>query len=84
LSAFPAEQDAANIVEERGLLSAAAAASVLMGMYVLWVMEVIELGKVKPLEYWLIIVPAQMVIGIMLATRLQRKRELRQREGRLQ
>jgi hypothetical protein len=53
-------------------------------MYVLWVMEVIELGKVKPLEYWLIIVPAQMVIGIMLATRLQWKRELRQREGRLQ
>jgi hypothetical protein len=47
-------------------------------------MEVIELGKVKPLEYWLIIVPAQMVIGIMLATRLQWKRELRQREGRLQ
>jgi hypothetical protein len=47
-------------------------------------MEMAQLGKAKRLEYWLIIVPAQMVIGIMLATRLQWKREQRAREGRLQ
>ncbi len=69
---------------ERILLFTTAAMTVLAGLYVHWVMEKTQLGRVKPLEYWLIFLPAEVVVGIMVATKLQRKWERRQEQGELQ
>ncbi len=68
---------------ERFFLVAFAIAGVVIGSGALHSLEVVEMARVKTLEYVLVIVPAQVLMGLKLASKVQWKRERRALAGRV-
>lgn len=67
--------------KQRSFLVASALATVALGSGALHTLELAELARVKTLEYGLVIVPAQIVIGLRFASKVQRKKEQRALAG---
>ena len=58
------------------------ATSVSFGYAAIQILEMMELARIKPLEYALIIIPVQINIGMMIGTKMQRRMKKRAaREG---
>jgi len=67
---------------ERSLLVASAALSVVIGSGALHTLELAEMAKVKMLEYGMVIVPAQVLVGLRFASKVQQIRQRRVLAGR--
>jgi hypothetical protein len=63
--------------KERFFLVTSAVAAVMIGSAALHTLDAVEMVKVKTVEYGLVLVPAQILIGLRLASKVQRKREQR-------
>jgi len=61
----------------RGLLLGGILLSTTLGYGALHILGDLELARVKPLEYALIVIPVQINIGLMIGTKWQRKMEKR-------
>ncbi|KAF7512094.1 hypothetical protein GJ744_002807 [Endocarpon pusillum] len=67
--------------KERSFLVASVLATVGLGSGALHTLELAELARVKTLEYGLVVVPAQILVGLRLASMVQRKKEQRALAG---
>jgi hypothetical protein len=69
---FTSESDAPHTSwKERFFLVASAVASVVVGSGGLYTLELAEMAKVKTLEYGMVIVPAQILVGLRFASKVQ-------------
>jgi hypothetical protein len=69
------------IWKERSFLVGSAVAAVVIGFGALRTLDAVEIMKLKMLEYSVVIVPTQVLIGLRLAWKVQRKREQRALAG---
>lgn len=67
--------------KERSFLVASVLATVALGSGALHTLELAELAKVKTLEYGLVVIPAQILVGLRFASMVQRKKEQRALAG---
>lgn len=67
--------------KERSFLVASVLATIALGSGALHTLEWAELARVKILEYGLVVVPAQILIGLRFASKVQRKMEQRALAG---
>ena|SRR2546421_6276034 len=74
---FQLPKNTKQVWKSRGLMVMGIAISIGLGYGAFTVLEMMELAKVKNFEYVAIVVPVQINIGLMLATRVQRKMEKR-------
>lgn len=74
-SAWRKPKNCLRVWKIRGLLAAGVAMSIGMGYGALQILRVMELARVKPLEYALCIIPIQINLGLMIGTKFQRKLE---------
>jgi hypothetical protein len=67
---------------ERSILVASAAISVVIGSGALHILELAEMAKVKTLEYGMVVVPAQVLVGLRFASKIQLIRQQRVLAGK--
>ena len=67
--------------KERSFLVASVLATVALGSGALHTLELAELARVKTLEYGLVVVPTQILVGLRFASMVQRKKEQRALAG---
>ena len=66
-----------SVWKARGALLGGITLAMVLGYGALQILEMMELARVKPLEYCLCIIPIQINIGIMISTKWQKKMEKR-------